>query len=50
MAVDLENIEKVSSIRYGLITDDMTRSKDKDKAQAKDQVKMIPDYGILSRT
>ena len=51
MTTDPEYVREVSSIRYGLNTDDMTKPKDKDKdeGQVESQVAIEVDYKTLSR-
>ena len=50
MAVNQEYIKKLSGIRYKLNTCNMTKPKDKDKAQTKGQAKIVYDYKFLGRT
>ena len=50
MVIHPKYIKKVSNSRYILNTDNVIRPKNKDKAQAKGQVKMALDYRALNKT
>ena len=50
IAVNLEYVKKISSIRYRFNDDDITRPKRGDKAKQEDQVKNASGYKTMSRT
>lgn len=50
MAIYPENVKEVFDVWYGLKTSIIIRPKNKDEAQAKNQIEKILDYRALDRT